>query len=34
MWDIYNEPGNSNHGNKTFPLLSNVFEWARIANPS
>lgn len=33
MWDIYNEPGNSNHILKTMPLLTNVFKWARDANP-
>ena len=34
MWDIYNEPGNSGHGIKTLWLLTNVFKWARDANPS
>lgn len=34
VWDIYNEPGNSNHGTTTLPLLKNVFQWARDANPS
>ena len=34
IWDIYNEPGNSNHVNKTLPLLTLVFQWARAANPS
>ncbi|WP_432713638.1 glycoside hydrolase family 2 TIM barrel-domain containing protein [Pedobacter sp.] len=34
LWDLYNEPGNSNYGNKSLPLLKKVFEWARSANPS
>jgi galactose mutarotase-like enzyme len=34
LWDLYNEPGNSNHGNESLPLLKNVFRWARQVNPS
>jgi len=34
MWDLYNEPGNSNHGISSLPLLKNVFKWAREVNPS
>lgn len=34
MWDLYNEPGNSRHGEKTLPGLRKVFEWARGINPS
>jgi hypothetical protein len=34
MWDLYNEPGNSNHGVSSLPLLKNVFKWARQVNPS
>ncbi|MDP4208707.1 MAG: glycoside hydrolase family 2 TIM barrel-domain containing protein [Bacteroidota bacterium] len=34
MWDLYNEPGNSNYGNKSLPLLKKVFVWAREVNPS
>ncbi len=34
LWDLYNEPGNSNHGNGSLPLLKNVFRWARQVNPS
>lgn len=34
MWDLYNEPGNSNHGITSLPLLKNVFKWARQVNPS
>ena len=33
FWDIYNEPGNSNHGKSTLRLLSLVFQWARASNP-
>jgi len=28
-WDIYNEPGNSNRGAKSLPLLRDSFKWAR-----
>lgn len=34
MWDLYNEPGNSNYGNKSMPLLQNAFKWGREVNPS
>lgn len=34
LWDLYNEPGNSNQKNKSMPLLKNVFQWAREINPS
>jgi hypothetical protein len=34
LWDLYNEPGNSDYGNKSMPLLKKVFEWAREVNPS
>jgi len=34
LWDLYNEPGNSEHGLASLPLLKNVFKWARQANPS
>lgn len=33
-WDLYNEPGNSGHQEKSIPLLKNVFKWARAAHPS
>jgi hypothetical protein len=33
-WDLYNEPGNSNYGNKSLPLLEKVFKWGREVNPS
>ena len=32
IWDLYNEPGNSDHGLSTLPLLELVFMWARFAN--
>ncbi len=34
MWDLYNEPGNSDKLNSSLNLLSKVFEWAREINPS
>lgn len=34
LWDLYNEPGNSQHGMASMPLLKNVFKWAREVNPS
>lgn len=34
LWDLYNEPGNKNHGITSLPLLRNVFKWARKVNPS
>jgi endo-1,4-beta-mannosidase len=34
LWDLYNEPGNSNYKNKSMPLLQNVFRWGREVNPS
>ena len=34
MWDLYNEPGNSNKRDSSFPLLRKVFSWARDINPS
>lgn len=33
MWDLYNEPGNSQHGTASLPLVQKVFEWAREAAP-
>lgn len=33
-WDLYNEPGNSDYGNKSMILLKNVFKWSREINPS
>ena len=34
MWDLYNEPGNNDNGEKSLPLVKKVFEWARSARPS
>ena len=34
MWDLYNEPGNSNLGVKSLPLLKKAFEWARSTSPT
>ena len=34
LWDLYNEPGNSGHGDHTMSLLVSVFEWGREINPS
>jgi hypothetical protein len=34
LWDLYNEPGNSGYKNKSLPLLTAVFKWAREVNPS
>ena len=33
MWDLYNEPGNNNLGDKSLELLEKVFQWAREAEP-
>jgi hypothetical protein len=32
LWDLYNEPGNSGYGNRSQPLLRNVFSWSREVN--
>ena len=34
LWDLYNEPGNSDYGNKSIDLLKKSFEWAWAVNPS
>jgi hypothetical protein len=34
LWDMYNEPGNSDYGNKSMRLLKKAFQWAREVNPS
>jgi hypothetical protein len=34
MWDLYNEPGNSNYGDKSINLLKKVFEWGWEIRPS
>lgn len=33
LWDLYNEPGNSNKKETSIPLLLKVFSWAREVNP-
>lgn len=33
LWDLYNEPGNSNKRDSSLVLLSRVFQWARKVNP-
>jgi hypothetical protein len=33
LWDLYNEPGNSNYNETTLPLLKKVFEWAWQVRP-
>lgn len=33
MWDVYNEPGNSDYGDKSLGLLQKVFTWGRQVNP-
>ena len=32
-WDLYNEPGNSNLGEKSQPLMEAAFGWARAEKP-
>lgn len=34
MWDLYNEPGNSEMGNDSLPLLREAFSWAREVQPT
>ena len=34
MWDLYNEPGNSDYNEKSFPLLENVFVWGWEIRPA
>ncbi len=34
LWDLYNEPGNSDYKNKSLPLLRDIFTWAREVNPA
>jgi hypothetical protein len=33
MWDLYNEPGNRNLGERSLPLLQAAFDWARANRP-
>ena len=34
IWDLYNEPGNSGHGENSLELLKKTYQWARACNPS
>jgi hypothetical protein len=34
IWDLYNEPGNSEYGNRSLPLLEHAFKWSREIQPS
>jgi len=34
VWDLYNEPGNSNMSDKSLPLVEAVCRWARAARPT
>ncbi len=34
LWDLYNEPGNNNYGNKSMFLLKKVYEWGWAIRPS
>jgi len=33
LWDVYNEPGNGDHGDSSLALLAHVFMWGRQVNP-
>jgi len=33
MWDLYNEPGASNNGERSLPLVEATFAWAREVDP-
>ncbi|HWB91242.1 MAG TPA: hypothetical protein VG605_05300, partial [Puia sp.] len=33
LWDLYNEPGNSNYRQKSLPLLEKAFIWGREIDP-
>jgi hypothetical protein len=34
LWDLYNEPGNSDYLLSSMPLLKNIFRWAQAVRPS
>ena len=34
LWDLFNEPGNSDKLTTSLPLVRNVFAWAREVNPT
>jgi hypothetical protein len=33
LWDLFNEPGNSSKNDASLHLLTQIFSWARTANP-
>jgi hypothetical protein len=33
LWDLYNEPGNSDYGTRSLPLLGKVFDWGHEVDP-
>lgn len=33
LWDLFNEPGNSNKGDASLDLLSKIFTWTKNVNP-
>jgi hypothetical protein len=34
LWDLYNEPGNSDYGMSSLPLVQKIFQWAWSVRPS
>ncbi|GHT55790.1 hypothetical protein FACS189446_7530 [Bacteroidia bacterium] len=34
LWDLYNEPGGSSHGDQSIALLQQVYTWGRTVNPT
>ncbi len=34
LWDLYNEPGNSDYGVSSLPLVKKIFQWAWSVRPS
>ena len=34
MWDLYNEPGNQDLEDRSYPFVKKVIQWAQEANPS
>ena len=34
MWDLYNEVGNSEKGQKSLNLTKKIFKWAQETDPS
>ncbi|GAC1419094.1 MAG: cellulase family glycosylhydrolase [Flavisolibacter sp.] len=33
LWDLYNEPGNSNYGDSSLDLVKKIFSWGKEINP-